>query len=351
VPDVLEDLLDQAGIPGAVTLVTDRDGTTVRRAAGLADVESGTPMSEDALFWIASMTKSITAVLVLGLVDEGVLDLDNPVDRYIPSFRPSVLRVDPSGTTVEAVPPRSPVTLRRLLSHRAGIPYESVLERPLHDTAPITTQIQAYALSPLLHEPGSRFAYSDAGLLLAGAVAEVATATPYETLLQERLLDPLGMADTTFWPDTARLVTPYRSDASGVVSAPIEELSAPLDDRVSRYPVPGGGLFSTAADIGALCRMLLRGGEADGRRYLSETAMSEMTTAHLDPMSQAPSGPYGLGWFIGEKGSFGHGGMYGSAMRMSPADGVATVWLQQCLSTVSGESVAEFERRASNGTW
>jgi CubicO group peptidase (beta-lactamase class C family) len=118
----LEELVDRAGIPGAVALVTDRDGWSTVGAAGLADIERGMPMAADTLFWIASMTKSITAVLVLGLVDDGVLDLDEQVNRYIPGFNPNVLRVDPSDMRMKSVRPRSDVTLRRLLSHRAGIP-------------------------------------------------------------------------------------------------------------------------------------------------------------------------------------------------------------------------------------
>jgi CubicO group peptidase (beta-lactamase class C family) len=185
-------------------------------------------------------------------------------------------------------------------------------------------------------------AYSDAGLTLAGAVAESVTGTPYERLLQHRLLEPLGMSDTSFWPNVSRLTSPYRQDGMRLVPAPIEELTYPLDDRATRYPAPGGGLFSTAADVGKFCRMLLRAGEVDGRRYLSHSAIEAMSTPHIDPMSNETSPlAYGLGWSAGENGSFGHGGMYGSSMRIFPVEGVATAWLQQALTTAD-ECVSEF---------
>src|SRR5262249_51455558 len=136
---------------------------------------------------------------------------------------------------------------------------------------------------PLRTEPGTKYAYSNAGINIGGRLIEVLSGMPYEDFLDKRLFEPLGMKDTTFWPNeeqVPRLAKAYKPNAAkdGLDETKIGQLRYPLSKRAGRYPMPGGGLFSTAADVGRFCRMLLNGGTLDGKRVLSEDSVKAMST-------------------------------------------------------------------------
>src|SRR5262249_4277776 len=156
---------------------------------------------------------------------------------------------------------------------------------------------KSYAMTPLVFEPDSKYQYSNAGINTAGRILEVVSGMPYETFLDKRLFGPLGMKDTTFWPNEeqlTRLAKSYRPNAAKteLEEIKITQLKYPLGDR-QRQPMPAGGLFSTASDVGRFCQMVLNGGTFQGKRYLSEDAVKQMTSKQT---SEAVKESYGLGW-------------------------------------------------------
>jgi len=331
-PDVagaLQPFVDRHELAGAVTLVADKEGTKGVEAVGFSDVAAKTPMKPDALFWIASQSKPITATALMMLVDEGKVKLDDPVAKYVPEFAAIWLKAERDDAHLNLKRPRRPVTVRDILSHTSGLPFASAMEHPTLDKLPLRVCAMSYAMTPLETEPGEHYAYSNAGINTAGRIIEVAGGMPYEEFLQKRLFDPLGMKDTTFWPNdeqTARLAKSYRpnSDRTGLEETPITQLTYPLSDR-TRQPMPAGGLFSTAADLGRFCRMILNGGELDGRRYVSEDSVSEMTRKQT---ADSIKDGYGLGWSTAGD-TFGHGGAYATNMTIDRRRNLVYIFMVQ----------------------
>lgn len=335
---------DAAGI---VTLVMKEGKVVHHEAVGMADVAGGKPMAKDAVFWIASMTKSINGTALMMLVDEGKVTLDEPAAKWLPGLAKVKMK---DGST-----PKTAITLRMLLSHTAGIAFPP---RKADDGAVSLKQYVDRLLdSPLAFEPGSAYEYGF-GPTVAGRLLEVVTGKAYEAFLKERVFEPLGMVDTMFNPDDARrsrIAQTYKMDEETkelVVSYnPFFTSSA----AVKRMVEPAGGLFSTAADMGRFYAMVANGGELDGKRVLSEKAVKEMVT----PVS-AGGKPitYALGWQCcteaNEKmsplgvGSFGHGGAFGTNGWVDPVRKVATVFLvQNVLVPAGGKPKDVFQRLVS----
>jgi CubicO group peptidase (beta-lactamase class C family) len=208
------------------------------------------------------------------------------------------------------------------------MPFASAMEQPTLDRLPIQDAVRSYAMTPLQFEPGTKYQYSNAGTNTAGRIIEVMSGVPYETFLDERLLGPLGMGDTTFWPSAeqlTRLATAYKpnADNTGLEETRISQLHYPLDDR-KRQPMPAGGLFSTARDVARFCQMILNGGVLDGKRYLSEAAVRRMTSKQTGDLEEG----YGFGWAT-DGNTFGHGGAMETSMTIDPKRGLVTVFLVQ----------------------
>jgi CubicO group peptidase (beta-lactamase class C family) len=332
---VLQPFVDRRALAGAVTLVADKDHVLSLEAVGFADIAAHQPMRTDALFWIASLAKPMTAAALMMLVDEGQMQLDDPVETYLPEFKGQWL-----------ARPKRPVTVRHLLSHTSGLPFTSALEAPTLDRLPLRDAVQSYAMTPLQFEPGSHYRYSNAGFNTAGRLIEVVSGLPYEEFMRRRLFTPLGMTDTTFWPNDAQLARLAKSyqpnaDQTGLEETTITQLTYPLNDR-RRQPMPAGGLFSTAGDVGRFCQMMLNGGVFNGIRYLSPAAVAQMTRQQTGDL--APQG-YGLGWSIDGR-TFGHGGAYATDMRIDAKRGLITVFLVQHagFSGTGAQSYAAFKK-------
>jgi CubicO group peptidase (beta-lactamase class C family) len=170
-------------------------------------------MNTDGLFWIASMSKPITATALMMLVDEGKLRLDDPVEKYLPEFRGQMVVAEKDKDHVVLKKPAHAITVRNILSHTSGLVGRSPLEREL-DLLSLREGVITYGLSPLQFEPGSKYEYCNPGINTAGRLVEVLSGMPYEDFLQKRLFDPLGMKDTTFWPNdeqVKRLTKSYNS--------------------------------------------------------------------------------------------------------------------------------------------
>lgn len=285
---LLQPFVQKHELAGAVALVADKDKLLSVEAVGFADVAKGRAMKTDSVFWIASQSKPMTATAVMMLVDEGKIALDDPVEKYLPEFRGQRVVVEKDDNHTLLQKPAHPITIREVLSHMSGLPFKSAIEEPTLDGLPLAAAVRSYAMTPLQTEPGTHYQYSNAGINTAARIIEVVAGVKYEDFMQRRLFGPLGMKDTTFWPSEAqarRVASSYRPDAgkTNLVEFPIDQLIYPLTDRTRRFPMPAGGLFSTARDTALFCRMLLNGGELNGRRYLSEAANAGVGEGQLRP--------------------------------------------------------------------
>ena len=354
--DSLKPFVDRGALAGAVVLVASPEKVLDVEAVGYSDLAAKTPMAADALFWIASMNKPMTASALMMLVDEGKVRLDDPVEKYLPEFRNQLRVEEKTKDRTVLVKPSHPITVREILSHTSGLVTRSPVEHELDDL-PLREGVVTYALSPLQWEPGTKYEYCNAGINTAGRIVEVVSGVPYERFLGERLFDPLGMKDTTFWPTDsqfARLAKSYKPGADGTTleEVKVTQLSYPLTDR-TRHPYPAGGLFSTAADVGQFCRMILNGGTLDGKRYLSENAVRAMTSTQTGDLVNGGKGGYGLGWSTTKKspgeggpvipGRCGHGGAYATDMSLDPDRRLITVYMVQHAGFPRGEDAGKIK--------
>jgi CubicO group peptidase (beta-lactamase class C family) len=332
----LQPFVDSHTLAGAVTLVASKDKILSLEAVGYADVAAKKPMQTDNLFWIASMSKPITAAALMMLVDEGKVKVDDPVEKYLPEFQGQMVAVQQDQDHVLLKRPAHPITVRNVLSHTSGLPFMSRVEHRI-DQFPLAVAVLTDALTPLKFEPGTKYDYSNAGINTAGRIIEVVSGVRYEDFLDCRLFQPLGMKDTTFWPNDEqlqRLAKSYRpnADNTGLQETPIGQCSYPLSDR-RRGPSPAGGLFSTATDISLFCRMVLNGGTYEGKRYLSPAAVQQMTSTQTDHAG------YGFGWSTTSKARgeptaanltpCGHGGAHSTNMWIDPQHQLVTVFMVQ----------------------
>lgn len=328
ISSTLKPYVDDHVLAGAVTLVADKDKVLDVSTVGWADVEGKKPMKEDSLFWIASMSKPITAAAFMMLVDEGKVSVDDPVEKYLPEFKGQMVVAEKDDEHVLLKKPKHPITVRNVLSHTSGLPFKSAVEDPTLDMLPLRVAVLSYAAQPLNFEPDTKYQYSNAGINTAARIIEVVSGMSYEEFMQKRLFDPLGMKDTTFWPSEEqgkRIALSYKptQDKSNIEATPVTQLHYPLHERI-RQPMPAGGLYSTAADVAKFGQMLLNGGELGGKRYLLPEAMKAMTS------KQTGEGlnPYGFGFAI-TGDSFGHGGAYATNLSIEPAKGLVLVFMVQ----------------------
>lgn len=326
----LRPFVDGQVLAGAVLMVVDKDRVLAEETVGFSDIAASRPMVGDSLFWIASMSKPITATAVMLLVDDGKLSIDDPVEKYLPEFGKLWVASEKTDARVVLTKPATKITIRHILSHTSGLPFSTDIEAPTRDLLPMAVATRDYATVPLLSEPGTKYLYSNAGINTAGRIIEVVSGLKYEEFLQRRLFDPLAMRDTTFFPTSqqlTRLARSYKpaSKAGGLAETTASQLHYPLDDP-QRQPMPGGGLFSTARDCASFCRMILSSGERDGRRILSSESIDVMSRRHT-PETLKES--YGLGWQVGGSKTFGHGGAFATNMTIDRERGLAYVYMVQ----------------------
>jgi len=325
----LQPFVDSHSLAGAVTLVAEKDKIISLEAVGFADIAAKKPMRTDMMFWIASQSKPITAAALMMLVDEGKLRLDDPVAKYLPEFKDLWLVTEKDKDHLLLTKPKHPITVRNILSHTSGMPFSSAMEQPTLDGLRLADAVRSYAMTPLQFEPDAKYMYSNAGINTAGRIIEVVSGLAYEEFLYKRLFEPLGMKDTTFWPDEKqlkRLAKSYKpnADKTGLEETQISQLKYPLNDRM-RQPMPAGGLFSTATDVSRFCQMMLNRGVYQGNRLLSEDAVKQMTTKQT---GDAVKENYGLGFSIGGT-TYGHGGAFATNMTVDSKRGLITVFMVQ----------------------
>lgn len=346
----IQPYVDSHTLAGAVLLVADRTAILDVETVGYADREAKTSMKPDSLFWIASMSKPVTAAALMILVDEGKVDLDAPVEKYLPEFKNLWLSVEKDDSHILLKRPGHPPTVRECLSHTSGLPFKSDMEVPTLDCLPLRDAVRSYTLTPLIYEPGTQYQYSNAGINTAGRIIEVVSGMSYESFLDSRLFHPLGMTDTTFWPTEAqvtRLAKGYKPNGqkTELEETRIGQLQYPLSSKSNRYPMPGGGLFSTATDVAKFCQMILNQGRTGETVILSPNAVRELTRRQT-PAAVKES--YGLG-FSTSGDSFGHGGAMATNMTIDRSAGLILVYLVQhsgYANSDGGEILPTFHRLA-----
>lgn len=326
----VQPFVDRQELAGAVMLAADKDKVLTVAAVGWADIAAKKPMQTNSLFWIASQSKPITTAALMMLVDEGKVNVDDPVEKYLPEFRGQMVVVEKQPDRVVLQKPKHPITVRNVMSHTSGLPFKSALEEPTLDRYPLSARVRSYAMTPLDFEPDSKYQYSNAGINTAARIIEVVTGKTFEKFLDERLFQPLGMSDTTFWPSAeqaARIAKAYKPGPGnkGLEATTIGQLTYPLTDRAERFPMPAGGLFSTAHDLVRFYQMLLNGGQLDGQRTLSEAAVKQLTSRQTPPELKDS---YGFGFGVGNT-HFGHGGAYSTNTSADTERGLIFVWLVQ----------------------
>ena len=327
VSNALQPFVESGSLAGAVTVVANKDKVLSLETVGFMDVGAKQAMKTDSLFWIASMSKPITGTALMLLVDEGQVKLDDPIEKYLPEFK----ELQVAGANgAELKKPSRLVTVRDVMSHTSGMPFKSAKEQPTLDGLSLKVAVLSYAATPLQSEPGAKYQYSNAGINTGARIIEVVSGMSYEDFMDQRLFKPLGMKDTTFWPNeeqVSRLAKPYKpsADKTKLEETTISQLTYPLSKRDNRYPMPAGGLFSTGADVATFCRMLLNGGELNGKRYLSEAAIKTMISKQT---GDAVKDGYGIGWSTNGM-TFGHGGALATNMTIDPQRGLITVFLVQ----------------------
>jgi len=360
--EALEPYVREGYAPGVVALVASRDEVVVV-TIGDATFGGAAPMRRDSIFRMASMTKPVTAIAALMLVEDGKLALDEPVDRWLPELADRRVLRTPSSPLSDTVPARRAITVEDLLTFRLGFgllfggPEEfpilaAIAERGLVGFGPPQPAVdygpdeymRRLGELPLMAQPGEQWLYT-AGSNVLGVLVARAAGMPLGEIMRERIFEPLGMADTGFFapPDIiGRLTAAYVSTPDGYRLS-----DAPPDSPYARAPAfPAGdaGLVSTADDLLALSRLLLARGQAGGRRLLSEATVAAMTRDHLTAAQRAEGELVltpGHGWGYGVSvaldrtpegippGAFGWNGGFGTSWVMDPSSGATAILLTQ----------------------
>jgi CubicO group peptidase (beta-lactamase class C family) len=347
---VLQAHVDEQRIPGAVAVVALGGHVELHESMGQQDPVAGTPMRNDAIFRIYSMTKPLVSLAALMLAEEGRLQMGEPVSKYLPEFAGQQVAVEEGGT-VRLEPARREATVQDLLRHTAGLTYEflgdSAVQRQYFDADIVNRSrtnaqfCKVLAALPLAHQPGTRWEYSRSTDVL-GALIEVVAGQPLGQLLQQRILGPLGMKDTGFavprdaWSRIAEAFAANPETGEAVTM---------LDGReVPRFESGGGGLLSTADDYVRFLQFMRNRGMLEGCRLVSRKTIDWMTADHLgsipvDGDLLLPGYGFGLGFAVrthaglapqpGSPGQYFWSGIGGTSFFVDPAEDLFAMLLTQ----------------------
>jgi CubicO group peptidase (beta-lactamase class C family) len=359
ITDTLAADIEAKKIPGAVVLVARHGKVVMYEALGKLDPAGGAPMTKDAIFRIYSMTKPLVSLTAMMLVEEGRLQLSDPVAKYIPSFakmQVGVEKADPAGgkATLELVPARRQMTIQDLMRHTSGITYGffgSGLVKATYNHTELSQGdpdnaafVERLAKLPLAYQPGTTWDYSYSTDVL-GRVVEVVTGKSLLAAMKERLLDPLGMMETVFFvADPAkhrRVAEPFADDRVIGINAQFGDPRAPL-----KLEAGGSGMQSTTMDYARFAQMLLNGGTLEGKRYVSPKTLAYMTSDHVGtaiattPLYLPGAGHgFGLGFavrkvageaaYAAEAGTYYWGGAGGTYFWVDPKADLFVVFMMQ----------------------
>lgn len=350
----------ESRIAGAVTLVARHGKVAHLGAAGKRDVEQNAPMAADTIFRIASMSKAVTSVAVMMLMEDGRLLISDPVSRYIPAFAKTTV-IGEGGAAdrgiIATTPASRPITIRDLLTHTAGINYGGGPAESQYKAAKlfgwyfadkdetIGTAIDRLATLPFAAQPGDEFVYGYSTDVL-GSVVERVSGMTLDAFMTSRIFTPLRMSDTFFFvprEKAGRLAAVYSADENGKIQrAPDAGTGQGAYVVGPRRCFSGGaGLLSTASDYARFLQMLLNGGELDGVRLLGPKTIELMTRNHVGALYQKGQFGFGLGFELtehvgragrsGSVGEFGWGGAYYTRFIVDPTEDLIAVFMAQLL--------------------
>ncbi len=360
IDDVVQRAIDDEAISGAVTIVARRGKIAHFEAQGLMDIEGQTPMGTDTIFPIASMTKPVTGVAILMLMEEGLVRLNDPVSRFVPEFADPKVAVWQGGTPPRpdddapepyTIPAAREVTIGDLMTHTSGLGSGGAGARatqrvaPRRSTETLETYVAELGDAPLDFHPGTHWAYSGLnGIDTLGRVVEVVSGLTFDQFLKQRIFDPLGMEDTAFVPATesgSRVVTLYRRGPDG-----LDRIDVPAWVDTTTLFSGGGGLWSTAKDYLQFAQMLLNRGELGGVRLLGTRTVELMASNHVGDLfanGGTTGGRPGMGFGLTVQvvdnavqaqqsmsdGSFGWGGAFGTNFWVDPKEHLTAVLMVQ----------------------
>jgi len=356
----MEDLVHDNRLPGVLTLVQRHGKIAHFGKFGSMDIEADKPMQEDAIFRIYSMTKPITSVAIMMLLEEGRFNLYDPISNFIPAFAKTKVCVGSGVLGLQLVDQQPPMNIHHLLTHTAGLTYGWFFDSPVEELYrkgliftrkdSLSDMIEFLASVPLVFQPGSNWRYSMATDVL-GYIVQVVADMPLSDFFKERIFKPLGMVDTDFYvaaDKVNRLAQVYTSDELYNIRpfAPNEVPGIGDVTTPTQCPVGGGGLVSTLADYLAFCNCLLNNGKSDGGRLLSRKTIEWMTANHL-PDSMMPiymgldqrDHGFGLGFRVtmhtgqclklSSVGEYGWGGAANTYFWIDPAEDLIGLMMTQ----------------------
>ncbi len=353
IPVRMQEFVDKQQLAGAVTVVGTKDGIVRVDAVGNLDLESKTSMPKDAVFRIASMTKPITAMAVMILADQGKLSVSDPVEKHLPEFRGQMLVTSRADGVITLKKPPRPIVIRDLLTHTSGLPGgfpEGLANLYVTRHLTLTEAVLVSSQRPLDFEPGSKWSYCNAGIDTLGRIVEVASGESFENFVAKNICQPLGMADTSFYPASAqksRIPPVYDSKEGRLLVTKNIIIGSPDHPK---HPIPAGGLYSTGADLAKLYQMTLNGGQFGGKQIISSASLTEMTKLQTgDLQCGFVSGMgFGFGFAVVREpqgvtamlspGTFGHGGAFGTQGWIDPKQGVFVILLIQRVGLQNGDA-------------
>lgn len=340
----------KAEISGAVTMAIHKGEVIHFSAVGMADREKSKPMAKDTLFRIASLTKNYSAVLVKILEEQGKLNVQDKVEKYLPEFKNIQLKQDDGKGEVD-------LRIWHLMTHTSGVD----IPANYHATANLEGSAKAIASKKLHFRPGSEWKYSK-GMDVCGRIVEVLSGQKFEVFLKEQILDPLGLKDTGYSIDAAkvhRLALIYMPNKKngGIIPISSRYLKPPTGENVK--PNPSSGLISSTRDVGVYYTMLLNGGVYNGTRIISEASVKDLTRNWTKEMKTNPV--TGTAWGLGfghirapqgvtaalSSGSYGHGGAFGTQAWVDPKTEVIYILMIQRRGFGNGDMAdirGEFQR-------
>lgn len=362
----LERRVEARDIAGAVAAVAREGRIVYLESVGYRDLESGSPMPEDALFRIYSMTRPITSLAAMILWEEGAFELDDPVSAYLPEFERQRVFIDADAPSMDRTRERrTEMTVEHLLLHTSGLGSRNseiyVQEGVRSRAIPLTRMVENAARVPLFEDPGTRWRYGISTTVL-GRLIEVWSGRPLDRFLEERVFRPLGMVDTGFWVEperSDRLTTVYRPTGDGDLR-PVELEEVPFTERPALLE-GGVGLVTSTRDFLRFSQMFLNGGELDGRRVLRPETVALMTENRI-PEELLPIGfarpMRGAGWTLGfnvvldtdpydlpmSVGEYWWDGSAGTRFWIDPANDLVTIVNAQ-VSPASGNGFREEFKR------
>ena len=356
--ETMQAYVDKGQLSGSVVLVARHGKVAYFRSFGKRDMEAAAPMSDDAIFRIASQTKALVSAGILMLQEDGKLLIGDPASKYLPEFAQTKVAVAKQGGGYDIVDAKRPMTIRDLLTHTSGSSYghgpaEDKWKAAgiqdwyfAHRDEPIRDTIARLAKLPFDAQPGEKYIYGYS-IDILGAIIEVASGQPLDVFLRTRIFEPLQMQDTHFFlpaDKRERLAAVYSIRDGKIVRAPDEGTMQSQGQYVDgpRKSFSGGaGLLSTATDYARFLQAMLNGGELDGARILSRKTVELMTTDHLHGLEFRPGEGFGLGFSVvkdvgergipGSLGEYGWGGAYHSTYWVDPVEDMVVVYFTQLL--------------------